>query len=386
MFNAYFGIFAVPRAGKHLLRKFVKPLSEASPKSPNWAATLMLPYNHWEYELRVNQNAVTGWASAALAVSYTEELGRSVVDSLLCIASNDLRQPFIPVDIWAWLKKRPSLPPMCTGRYLGTKDHIVRRVRELGNVELLESYFLLVWSEWDSVYSTHGLSEMHISIREDFGGIGMWRHREILIKRLDHVLGELDKGLEHLRQQNPSLDRYDIQKSKEQYGRLKDELLEVDRKAFSASTPFRLINLFGSLTPARMPQNLTLRSFVLSLSHVHSRVSATLAPRSPNSVLHSHIGSPLSPFDSSMDRRPTLEYIRHPSPPDAKKRYIDVLSGQWVSRRVCHACNRSRICTVLCSTTLTAVCFCYHIPIFLSHPSPHSSQSLLNDGWICTRR
>ena len=364
MFNAYFGIFAVPRARMHLLRKMVEPLNKAGPNSPNWAITLMLRYEHWGDELRDAQNAVTGWASAALAVSYTEELGRSVVDTLLCIASKEHLLPFIPVDIWAWLKKRPSLPPICWKRSMWTDGHVVRRVRELRDVELLESYFLLVWSKRDHIFQIDGLREMYISISKDFGGIGMWRHREVLIERLDHVLGELDKRLEHLKQQKPYLDRSGIQKVKEQYGLFKHELLEVDRKLFTR-TPLRLITMFDLLTPARMPQNLAIRSFVLSLSHARSRVSTKLAPCSPNSVFHSHIGSPLSPCDSSMDRCPTLEYIRPLPPPDAKKRYIDVLSGKWVSRRVCHACHRSRICTVLCSTTLTAVCFYYHIFQFL---------------------
>ena len=316
MFDAYFDIFAVPEARKLVGKPLVGLLGEASPNSPNWAITLILPYNRWGDELRGDQNPVTGWASAALAVSYTEELGRSVVDSLLRIASKDHLLPFIPVDIWAWLKKRPSLPPICWGRDRGTRNHVVRRVRELGDVELLESYFLLVWSEWDYIYDG-GLREMIFSIREDFDGIRVWRRREVLIKRLDHVLGELGKGLKHLRQQKLSLDRFDVQKSEEQCRRLKDELLEVDRAAFTR-TPFRLITLFDLLTPARMPQNLTLHSFVLSLSHIRSRVFAALAPPSPNSVFHSHIGSPLSPFYSSTDRRPTLEYIRLPPPPDTK--------------------------------------------------------------------
>ena len=72
-----------------------------------------------------------------------------------------------------------------------------------------------------------------------------------------------------------------------------EELLEVDWEALEilTGTPFGLIALFGLLTGTQRgrPRNLTLHSFVLSLSHVYSRVSATLAPHSPNSVFHSHI-------------------------------------------------------------------------------------------------
>ena len=249
MFDAYFGIFAVPKAMELVGKSIVALLEEASHNSPNWVVTLVLPYEDWGYEIFMeDQNTVTRWASAALAVTGTEKLGPNVVDTLLRIASNDLLLPSIPVDVWAWLKKRPSLPPICRGRFLGTRGHVVRRVRELGDVELLESYFLLVWSEWDSVYDS-GLREMRSSIREGFGGIGMWRRREVLIKRLDHVLGQLDKGPEHLKQQKPSFGEQHIRKMREQYEELKEELLEVDREAFSMS--FGLITRFDLLTPVR---------------------------------------------------------------------------------------------------------------------------------------
>ena len=35
------------------------------------------------------------------------------------------------------------------------------------------------------------LMEMKTSIRKDFGGIGMWGHRDDLIKHLDFIHGEL---------------------------------------------------------------------------------------------------------------------------------------------------------------------------------------------------
>ena len=74
------------------------------------------------------------------------------------------------------------------------KGDVVRWAREFGDLGVLKSYFLLLWSEWFHIDSwSGGLTEMQISIQEDFGGIGMGCHREDLIKRLDHVLGQLNR-------------------------------------------------------------------------------------------------------------------------------------------------------------------------------------------------
>ena len=249
MFDSYHDIFVVPKARKFVAKPIIMQLKEASPNSPNWAVTLMLPYADWGLEMECHQSTVTSWAGAALALQYTEELGQGVVGTLLVIASIPELQPLIPVNIWAWLKKLPSLPPICHGRLVGTRGHIVRRVQELGGVELLESYFLLVWSEWDYIY-WDGLAEMGTLIREEFGGIGMWHHRDNLIRRLDCVLKQLDRGLGHLKQQKPSLGEHHIQAARERYGELKELLLEVDKEALRILTrsPFRLFNMFNLLT------------------------------------------------------------------------------------------------------------------------------------------
>jgi len=202
-----------------------------NPDPPSLNQLIALGSSHvsW-HDGQHNENMVTRWAAAASAVPYTEEVGLRVVDALLQIASVDSLRPRIPVGIWAWLKKRPFLPPMCRGRSGGgTRGGVVRHVRELGDIEVLKSYLLLVWSEWDFIWPD-GFSEMCTSIREDFGGIEMEHHREDLIERLDHVLGQLDRGLEYLQQHNPSLGERDIQRAKEQYGELKNVLLEVDRE------------------------------------------------------------------------------------------------------------------------------------------------------------
>ena len=69
---------------------------------------------------------------------------------------------------------------------------------------------------------------MRALIGEDFGGIGMGHHRADLIQRLDHVLGQLDRGLEYLRQYCPEFGEDDLRISKDQYRNLRETLLEID--------------------------------------------------------------------------------------------------------------------------------------------------------------
>jgi hypothetical protein len=185
--------------------------------------------------IRSGQPTVARWAAAVLAVPYTEELGQSVVDATLQIAWYGTVRPQIPADIWVLLRKRPSLPPVCSGRTLGTFGTVVRHIRGLEDLEILKSYLLLVWSEWDPLQPC-GAEEMKNSIREDFGGIGAWGHREDLVRRLDHVLGRLDRGLEWLQTYRWALDVEEFQQSKEQYGELRDALLEVDREPTAVLT------------------------------------------------------------------------------------------------------------------------------------------------------
>jgi len=275
MTDAFLGVVRVPNVGKFMAKPISTLLREAGPDFPNRVIILTSPHADWGQE--PNTNTITRWAEAALAVPYTWEVGRSVVDALLQIASNNSLQPYIPVTIWAWLKRRPSLPPICTGRKMGAWARVILKVRELGDVEILESYFLLVWSEWNVIYQA-GFTEMCTAIREDFGGIGMRCHREVLVKRLNHVLGQLDWGSRYLKQQNPSLGERHIPAAREQYRKLKEVLLEVDKEASEILTrmSFGSTNSFDLLTN---PQNPTRRSFVPSLSHARSIPSTTLDPR-----------------------------------------------------------------------------------------------------------
>ena len=216
------GGFMWRRIGPYITSLF----DESSPSSLNLAITLTSPCADWGYE-PYTRKAVARWAAAVRETPYSEAVGQSVVDVMLQIAYNTTLRRHIPIEIWAWLKKEPSLPPVCRGRFWGTYSRVIRYVQRLGDVEILKSYLLLVLSEWDPVHST----EADISISKEFGGIGMWSHREALIKRLDHVLGELDRGLEHFQQHQPQDQEPDIEFRKKQYENLREELLEVDREA-----------------------------------------------------------------------------------------------------------------------------------------------------------
>ena len=158
----------------------------------------------------------------------------SVVNTLLQLATSGAKQLYIPIEIWAWLKKQPSLPPVCEGRDWGTGQNLVRFVRGIGDLNILKSYFLLVWSEWNSLFDS-GFVEMQVSIVEDLGGIGMQRHRQDLIERLDHILGELDRGLEHFKQHQWWAEENDVQRRKARYRTLREALLEQTRKESKTS-------------------------------------------------------------------------------------------------------------------------------------------------------
>jgi len=247
MVDVFSGVFRVPNVVQFMAQPIIT-LLDVCPDYPNLVVTLVSPYFDWGTS-GFNGNTVTWWAAAALATPYTEEVGQSVVDTLLQIASVGKLKSYIPTDIWPWLKKPLFLPPVCRGRSEGTVDHVVRRVRELGDTEILESYFLLVWSEWNFLFRS-GLAEMRTSVQIDFGGIGMGCHRKVLIKRLDHILGQLDQGFGPLTQRSVSLGHDHIQTAREQYGELKWILSKVDREALKilTRTPFRLINSFNLLT------------------------------------------------------------------------------------------------------------------------------------------
>jgi len=249
MIDVFFGVARASKSDEFMWRK-IKPFvttlfGDATPDSLNRVIALVSPFVRWG-TWGADRSMVIRWVTAASAVPYTEEVGQSVVEALFQIAFTHHLRPHIPVGIWAWLNKRPTLPPVCRGRSKGSTVDVVRKVRGLRDIETLKSYLLLVWSEWDSV-CPKGLIEMLTLIKEDFSGIAMGRHREDLIERLDHLLERLaDRRPGHAVGQHAHHLWYPrIQRAKGQYVRLKEILLETDRKATEilTRTSSRLINL-----------------------------------------------------------------------------------------------------------------------------------------------
>jgi hypothetical protein len=256
--------FAWRRVGQYASGLF----HEASPRT----LILVLPFLHRDW-LTDGEDLIRQWAVAVHTIPYTEEVAQSVVDTLLQIASKEELLPCIPIGVWSWLTKCPSLPPICSGRYVGTCVNVVKAVQALKDIEILKSYFLLVWSEWnlpscplpdDTInrpgliyrlfrrpphtrYAFDGFSDMRASIQEDFGGIGMGHHRADLLRHLDHVLGQLDRGLEYLKPHNQQFDEDRLHGMKDQYQNLRDMLLEMIGSTSSPTvTPLRIS------TPARV--------------------------------------------------------------------------------------------------------------------------------------
>ena len=121
----------------------------------------------------------------------------------------------------------------------------MKAVKGLKNIEILKSYLLLVWSEWDAIGD--GFDEMCALLYEDFSGVEMGHHQVDLIQQLDHILGQLDQGLEYLMQYNPHLDGEDPHFMAQQYRKLKEVLQEVQRRMY-----FLMIPLLCTLTPVEI--------------------------------------------------------------------------------------------------------------------------------------
>ena len=212
-------------------------LSKATPH----AIVLVSPHLSWLFQ-RDSKDLVQQWAAATSIVPHTEEVAQSVVDTLLQIAHQGELLPHITVDVWLWLTKLSSLPPVCIGRYLGNSMYVIEAVRMLKDVKILKSYLLLAWSEWDTFDCS---DEICTLADEDFGGVGMGHHRADLIERLDHILQQLGQGLEYLNQHKPAIDEGDLQIMKRQYGGFKEAFLEANVKAIArVSNPSIVLILY----------------------------------------------------------------------------------------------------------------------------------------------
>ena len=226
----------------HVLTHITALFDESASPSLNRAITLISPYIPWHLPALDAENAVARWGAAASTVPYSEEVGQSLVEALLRILEHDSLLEYIPIHIWGLLKKRPSPSPVWWDRFNGCRASVARHVRGLGDIEILKSYLLLIISEWNTLRFGI-LLELEALVLEDLSGIGMWCHRDDLIKHLDHVLGQLGHGLEHFKQHQPSIHERGIRARKRRYRDLKFTLLDVDRGAMETltRTPPRLI-------------------------------------------------------------------------------------------------------------------------------------------------
>jgi len=218
--------------------------SKATPR----ATVLTSPWIAWG-SLNDGGKLAQLWAAATSLVPHTEGVAESVVGVLLVIAPLRELSPHITTDVWPWLKTRPPLPPIPSVHYYGTSSEVVKVVRRLNDIEILKSYLLIAWSEWDTLQD-FGFEEMCASLREDFCGIGMGRHRADLAQRLDHILEQLDRGLGYLEEHGPNLDECSRQGMKCQYRKLREVLLEIDTKMITRMSSYPTTTFSGELIQA----------------------------------------------------------------------------------------------------------------------------------------
>ena len=189
-------------------------LACASPR----AAVLAGHHLGWELEQHVDaEDVISKWVAAISVAPHIEEVTVSVVDALLQIAAERDLRPFIPADVWLWLNERPSLPPACRGLKSGRRRDVVQTVRGLNDIRVLTSYLILVWSEHGGHLDSEGFVEMKVSAREDFNGIGMGCHGVELIQRLNHILGNPNRG--------PGIE------TRDEYRKLRKILQDVNQEA-----------------------------------------------------------------------------------------------------------------------------------------------------------
>ena len=204
---------------------------ESSPPFLNQAIILAAPCVRWD-DGTYSEKAAARWVSAVLATPYSEEVGQSVVDALFQIVHNGSPRPHIPIGVWAWLKRQPPLTHNHKRLRDGSAPYVICCIRLLGDTEILKSYFLLIWSDWNILHEWQA-DEMKVSLREDFCGVAMQHHRKDLIERLGHVLNQLDQMLESLR--DPGA-KDSILSGRTEYRALLDILEGEDRKSMNPTS------------------------------------------------------------------------------------------------------------------------------------------------------
>jgi len=118
---------------------------------------------------------------------------------------------------------------------------------------------------------------MSILLKEVFCGIEIGYYRKDLL--LDHILGQLDLGLDHFQQHKPGLNEFTVLDIKNQYRSLKGILLEVDGEAtdeFNHEHPRSAI--FFSTNFHKQVEGATQHSCVQFLFYIHSCISSKTIP------------------------------------------------------------------------------------------------------------
>jgi hypothetical protein len=206
-----------------------KLLAEGSSTTLKRAAVLALP--HLELAWLDSDDIHTFielWISAADALDDTEDVCQAVVDVLLQMAFFHSVRAHITPKAWSWLNKRPDLPPRCRGRLLcSIGSNVLPAIRAHNDIELLTSYLITMWSEWDCAgeWAFEGMCE---ALWEEFCGDGdeVGEYRKDLLGRLNLVLGELGKGLGYLRVRHPDMQPDEFEVIRKRYRELKRILVQ----------------------------------------------------------------------------------------------------------------------------------------------------------------
>lgn len=216
-------------------RRYIRPvipkmLAEGSPTALKRAAVLALPHLELSWlDSDGIRDFIELWISAADALDDTEEVRQAVVDVLLQMAFFHSVRVHITPRAWSWLNKRPALPPRCRGRLLcSIGSNVLPAIRAHNDIELLTSYLVTMWSEWDCAgeWAFDGMCE---ALWEEFCGDDdeAREYRKDLLGRLNLVLGELGKGLGHLKVRHPDMQPDELEVIRERYKELKRILVQV---------------------------------------------------------------------------------------------------------------------------------------------------------------
>ena len=210
-------------------RQYIRPviprlLAEGRPIALKRAAILALPHLElaWLGSDEIH-DFIELWISAADALDDAEDVCQAVVDVLLQMAYFHSVRDHITSKAWSWLNKRPALPPRCRGRFLcSTGSNVLPAIRAHNDIELLTSYLITMWSEWDCA-GEWVFEGMRKTLREEFcgGGDEVSEYRKDLLARLNLVLGEVAKGLGYLKVRHPDMQPDEFGVIRERYRELK---------------------------------------------------------------------------------------------------------------------------------------------------------------------